>query len=86
MSKLFFTIDNALSAYAERALGLGQRWTVIDFDHARVTATFPERESSGGGMSHYIATNRLLGVPLEHCCTRHVRHHLICDHHRHTKL
>ena len=84
--ELFLAVDDALSADAERAFGLGQRRTVIDLDHARVTSTFSEREPSGGRVSHYIATNRLLGVRREHGRAWHVCHHLICNHDRYTKL
>merc|ERR1719402_1683449 len=66
--------------------GLRKAGAVIDLGYTLFPSPLSEADPRGGSVRHYVPTDRLLWVSLEHCPSIHLRHHLVGDHHCHPKL
>ena len=81
-----FRVDDAFGTYGEHGFGLGQRGTVVDLAHSRLAAAFAEVETRRARVGHDVATDRLLGVGLEHGGAVDCGNHLVGNDDSHSKL
>ena len=82
----FFDVSDAVRIDRELGLRFGQIRRVIDTTDSVLSLSFLEVESSSGGVSYDMASDRLFGVGGEHCTGVYVSHHLIGDEYSDTEL